>query len=388
MARASRPERGNVGIWGVLVFTVVGGFMALAVHTGRAYSNRGELQNGADSAALAGAAQLDGTTNGIGTAAAAAQQFGGLHYTENRSISIDPAADVAFGSWDRASRTFTPITGRTAADLREIVAVQVRDARSSLPVQFGPAFLGASTTTTVGSGAVAVGGGPCQATCAFPAAFADCLMVDPSGDLKCNQRYYVLSNDWQDNLGLTSLDPSKPASVPNIKAALQSCVETSQGEQIPITNGNPMQPISKAMTFPIEVVAPVVHVPSCPPAGYCPQTDPNCVNPKFVGSMPVRGFVSIVVCYATGSNVKQWPPNDWGPTGKSTPEEVELWNECGPAPTPADFPGVDPSKWPDPFLKQTIFLKQRCHWIDPGNQTVPGGCESFGIWTTHSRLVQ
>ena len=136
MIRRARGQRGNVGIWGALAFTVVGAFMALSVHAGRSYSNRVELQNGADAAALAAAAQLDGTQQGIDAAGAAAAQLGARHRTENQAISIG-AADIDFGSWDRPTGVFTPITGRTSADLRNIIAVEVRDARLNLPKNFG-----------------------------------------------------------------------------------------------------------------------------------------------------------------------------------------------------------------------------------------------------------
>lgn len=395
MAVKGRGERGNVGIWGVLAFTAVGAFMALSIHAGRQYSNRGELQNGADAAALAAAARLDGTPGGIDGAQAAAQAFGQAHFTENEQIAIDPAADVEFGSWDLATHTFTPIAGRTDGDLRKIVAVRVRDARLDLPVQFGPAFLSASTRTTVGSSAVAAGGGPCGEKCAFPAAFADCMLVNADGSLKCDDRFYVLNNDWQDNLGLTSLDPTQSASVPNIKDALKSCVKTSANEQIPVSNGNPIQPVfgswpSPPDSFPLEVVSPVVHADNCQTAHYetCVGSGSGansvCTNAKFVGDMPIVGYASFVICYITGSVVKAWPPPDWGVA--TSDAQQALWNECGPAPTQADFAGVPDAQWPDPFLKQTIFIKHRCHYEDPG--PAPAGCESFGIWMTRSRLVQ
>jgi Flp pilus assembly protein TadG len=390
----TRRERGNVGIWAVLAFATVTGFMALSVHAGRSYSNRAELQNAADAAALAAAAQLDGTQAGIDAATQAASQFGAAHRTENVAVGIG-AGDLTFGAWDRATQTFTPISGRTAADLRNIIAVQARDARLALPVGFG-AFLGGSMSTSVRSSAVAVGGGPCEDHCAFPGAFADCMMVNPDGSLRCDGRYYVLNNDWQDNFGLTSLDPTRPASVPNVKAALSACVETSADTPVPVTNGNPIQPVfgsgHSSLTFPMDVVAPVVHAPNCSTAQYqpCNRSNPNdpCTNAKFVGDMTIVGYVSIIVCYVTGPSVPRWPPSDWGPTGSSTPEQVELWSECGPAPIQADFPGVPATQWPNPFLKQTIFLKHRCQWIDPGTRTNKAGCQSFGLWTSRSRLVQ
>jgi Flp pilus assembly protein TadG len=386
-------ERGNIGIWAALAFTAVGGFMALAVHAGRSYSNRVELQNGADAAALAAAAQLDGTQAGVDAATQAAEAFGARHRTENVRIAVG-AADVTLGTWDRSTATFSPIAGRTAADLRQIIAVRVGDARTDLSVPFGPAFLRASTTTSVGASAVAVGGGPCEDSCAFPGAFADCMMFNADGTLRCDDKFYVLNNDWQDNLGLTSLDPSKAASVPNIKAALNDCVHTSADTPVPVSNGNPVQPVfTPTPTFPLVTIAPVVHPSSCQSAYYekCAASGgPNspCTNAKFVGDLPIVGYVSIVLCYVTKSTVKDWPPSDWGPSGSSTPEQVALWDECGPPPTQRDFPGVPDNEWPSPFLKQTIFLKNRCHWIDPGNRSHKAGCQSFGIWTSRSRLVQ
>ena len=134
-----RRERGNIGIWAALACTTVAGFMALSIHAGRSYSNRVELQNGADAAALAAAAQLDGTQAGVDAATQAAEAFGARHRTENVRIAVG-AADVTLGTWDRSTATFSPIAGRTAADLRQIIAVRVGDARTDLSVPFGPAF--------------------------------------------------------------------------------------------------------------------------------------------------------------------------------------------------------------------------------------------------------
>jgi Flp pilus assembly protein TadG len=395
MIHRDRRERGNIGTWAVLSFVAVAGFMALSIHAGRSYSNRVELQNAADAAALAAAAQLDGTQAGIDAATEAAAQFGAAHLTENVAVGIT-AADLTFGNWDRATQTFTEVTGRGAADLRSIIAVQVRDARLTLPVGFG-AFLGGGMTTSVRSSAVAVGGGPCDDHCAFPGAFADCMLVNPDGSLNCDERFYVLNSDWQDNLGLTSLDPAQPANVPSVRAALNACVESSADTPVPVMNGNPIQPVFRhSPSFPMEVVAPVVHAENCFSPHYqkCTSSDPTalCPNPRFNHDMTIVGYISIIVCYVTDAVVHRWPPArpdaPWGPTASSTPEQVALWNECGPAPLQTDFPGVPNTEWPNPFLKQTIFIKHRCHWIDPGNRTNKAGCQSFGLWTSRSRLVQ
>ncbi|HET9553269.1 MAG TPA: pilus assembly protein TadG-related protein [Anaeromyxobacteraceae bacterium] len=383
-------QRGAVLIWAVVGLVTVGALTALAINVGRALSVRGGLQNGADAAALAAAAELNGQLTGLAAAPQAAVALAGQHQTDmGLAVTLDPAADVVLGAWDRTTSLFTPVYGRTLTDLRNINAVQVRDGReaargNAVPVVFGGAFLSARTLD-VRTSAVAVGGGPCEDKCAFPAAFADCLLVNPDGSLNCDDRFYVFNSDWQDNIGFTSLEPGVSASVPNIKAALGACVASSADEPIPITNGNPVQPISQDPFFkrlPMTVNAPVVHADRCPPAQYqkCSQASPNgpCLNAKFVGDMTVVGYVTLKVCYITGSTVKVWPPADW-PAGDA---------DCGAAPGIEAFPGVDPSQWPDPFLKQTLFLKHKCHYEQPGNQSGVGGCGYYGTYTTRSRLVQ
>jgi len=267
--------------------------------------------------------------------------------------------------------------------------VQVADGRdaasgTAVPVIFGGAFL-RTRTVDVRAAAVAVGGGPCEDRCAFPVAFADCLLVDADGALRCGDRFFVLNSDWQDNLGLTSLVPGVSASVPNIKDALDECTASSADEAIPISNGNPLQPISQDPYFnrlPVEVGAPVVRVERCPPARFekCVQSDPvsPCLNAKFVGDLEVVGYVTIKVCYVTGAVVKEWPPRDW-PVGDA---------DCGEAPGPDTFPGVDPSQWPNPFLKHTLFMKHKCDVTQPGSRAGVGGCGYYGTSTTRSRLVR
>lgn len=383
-------ERGAIIIWAVFALFVVGALAAISINIGRMLSVRGGLQNGADAAALAAAAELDGQLTGIAEAQAAAVALAGLHQTDSgQSIVIDPINDVIFGSWDRDARLFTPIPGRTEADLRAINAVRVLDGRetargNAVPVVFGGAFVTPRTADVVAF-ATAVGGGPAEDECAFPVAIADCMFVNEDGSLRCDDRYFVLNSDWQDNIGLTSLEPGVPASVTNIKAALDQCIPSHIGEPIPISNGNPLQPISQDTYFnllPRETIAPVVHVDRCPPAQYqkCVSTSPTdpCVNAKFVGDLVVEGYVTVVVCYVTGAQVKQWPPADW-------PVDSP---DCGQPPTIVDFPGVDPSQWPDPFLKQTLFMKHKCERELPGDTSGTAGGGFFGTSTPRAQLVE
>lgn len=420
-----RRDRGGILIWSVFVLAMIGAFMALAIGAGRLYVVRGAIQNAVDGAALAGAAELNGQDTGLAEGREAATALALRHVSDaGLAVAVDRAGDVVFGHWYRegwdtagncqvppGSACFLPFEGsgpascppagcETAANAPVYTnAVQVRSGReaargNAVPTAFAGSFVGPATLD-VNARAVAVGGGPCQARGCFPVAFADCQLLDRETNelLGCDQRIFTLNNDWQDNLGLTNLDypPGANASVATISRLLdllrtnpdQLCA-SSIDNPINVNNGNPLQPLVpdvRQLGLPRDFSAPVVHVDRCPPATYqkcvrATQNDP-CVNPRFVGDMPVVGYVTIRVCYVTGSNpVNQWPPAGW-PTA-----------ECGPAPTQADFPGADPTEWPDPFLKHTIFMRHLCYVEQPGGSAGEAGCGFFGTSSPRSRLVQ
>src|SRR5512133_1818101 len=146
MRGASKRERGAILIWAVLGLVMVGSMLALAINVGRMVSVRGALQNGTDSAALAAAAELNGQETGISNGQESAVALAAAHHTDSGlNVVVDPAADVVFGHWDRSTRSFTPIAGRTVADLRIVNAVQVAAGRetsraNAVPVAFGGAF--------------------------------------------------------------------------------------------------------------------------------------------------------------------------------------------------------------------------------------------------------
>lgn len=73
LARFLRARDGGVAIYVALVSMVMMGFGALVVDAGRVYTLQTELQNAADSAALAGAAELDLTATSITRAREAAK---------------------------------------------------------------------------------------------------------------------------------------------------------------------------------------------------------------------------------------------------------------------------------------------------------------------------
>ncbi len=103
-----KTEGGGVAIYVALVSAVMIGFGALVVDLGRLFTLQTELQNAADAAALAGAAELDGTSDAITRARAAAttalvtvsSPTGLLNFQTFASggagVTFDPNADIRF----------------------------------------------------------------------------------------------------------------------------------------------------------------------------------------------------------------------------------------------------------------------------------------------------
>lgn len=140
-------------IIGICLFMLVA-FVALAIDVSHLYVVRNELQNAADSGALAGARHLyeedifaiNENANQIGEQAAIAN----IGDNKNIEVLFDPAApqegDVQRGHWSFNTRTFTrwddlippPIWGKSADELDAMVefvnAVQVIARRDSLPI--------------------------------------------------------------------------------------------------------------------------------------------------------------------------------------------------------------------------------------------------------------
>src|SRR5512135_1657125 len=119
--RRASGDQGAILIWSVFLLFVTGAFLALSMNVGHLYTARGELQNAADSAALAGAAELDGTQGGVNAARTASETFSALHHTDAATAVAITDADVTPGHWDVDTRTFTS----PAASLFETNAVRV-----------------------------------------------------------------------------------------------------------------------------------------------------------------------------------------------------------------------------------------------------------------------
>lgn len=370
MVARDHRQSGSILVWAVLSLALLITLLAVAMTVGRVVSVRGSLQNGVDSAALAGASALTMTPPGLAVAPVVSVAYAARHVTDaGLTIEVDPDADVVLGQWERTTNVFTPVAGRTKEDAWRINAVQVSAGRetsrgNAVPAAFGQAFSGRDTLD-VRARAVAVAGGPCSEDCAFPMVFADCDLtperLDPSrSDSLCGRTTaYVFHNDWTDNAGLTSLDGTVHASTTSVRNALSSnCsqdddIATQVDDSIWVENGdnlNPLAPYMRAERTGSVQTSPVVST-----ANNCAANDP-----KFNREAAIVGYTSWILCWATGSSVGSWPPDGW------------------PAVCPAVAAGA----------KNTVYVVHLCDYVQPGGSGGVGGCRYFGTSTTRSRLVQ
>lgn len=248
-----RDERGAVAVLVAIVLLVLGGFMALSLNVGHSRAVRGELQNAADAAALAGARELDGTmvpiTNRLPHAQAV--DFAGRHVTDKDVVVDIGQDDVILGHWDPfatdPATAFVPVTATNASQARQVNAVRVLTGReasrdNALEVFFGAAFLGNPARTNVRAEAVAVNGGPCNLGCpTAPLSFFDCGQLSEfARECKADSTFRMtvsMSSDPKDMVGLTNFtDSSSLAEMKNILSG-DTCAPISSGEEIAVQNG-------------------------------------------------------------------------------------------------------------------------------------------------------
>lgn len=266
-------ERGTTAIIVAIVLAVLCGFAALALDVGHLLSVRGELQNGADSAAIAGAKRLSGSNKHyeLAMAKADAENYARNHPTDLYDVEptqielgawvpVETACSKVGGTRTAGSDThqFCSIGGATEEDAANVNAVRVVTKRTgspgeagggAVPLAFG-AFVGKSGPQEVSAEAIAVTGGPCSQACPdLPIAIQAHCLYD-GGRIRCDSSgvgavYYVgLSSAPEDTAGLTSLSGSVPASADAICDVLRrddDCPSLENGEPINVQDGNSWQ---------------------------------------------------------------------------------------------------------------------------------------------------
>jgi Flp pilus assembly protein TadG len=108
-------QRGAVAVMTASMIFVILGVCGMAIDLGLMYNRRVEMQNLADAAALAAAAELDGTSAGVTRAVArAAAVAGNFHYSYTQTISWSSAA-LQFGTSPARSGTWISASAAQAA---------------------------------------------------------------------------------------------------------------------------------------------------------------------------------------------------------------------------------------------------------------------------------
>jgi Flp pilus assembly protein TadG len=298
-ARVLPKPRGVTAVVVAIVLAVLAGFLALVINSGHMFAIRGQLQNASDSAALAGAQELNGTVPGLEAARDQAVEWAGEHTTDKgMSVGIDRTADVELGYWDHEApreSAFTPITSTTPQSLRMTNAVRVRTGRETargnpMNVTMG-ALLGNNMTSDIRAEAIAVLGGPCEEGCAVPIAFASCIVLNPDGSLNCGTEL-VFNSDVTDNIGFTNLSTDPSVSTTVLRNILNGdCKKVETGDAINVSNGANLSPLVGDFQPYIgkQVSAPVVDLGSCP-AKFNEHT----------GGAPIVGFATFTITNVTG----------------------------------------------------------------------------------------
>lgn len=258
-AGARSNERGAVIVLVAVMLVMLIGFASLVIDIGKLYKVRGELQNASDSAAHAGATELDRTAAGIARAREAAREYARLHFADQAPVEIDDA-DIIFGHWNSQTRVFVPL-GSDPINPAIVNAVRVIDRRedaSGNPVVLHLARLMGHTRADVRSDAIAVSGGP-DAECGFPMVVPDCSLDEAIDEGTCDYCMTYQDNN-SDNAGWTSFDQGSVGG-PTITGLIEAgcfdaggnvlidpatgecagtCNEIQAGTEIKVQNGNLM----------------------------------------------------------------------------------------------------------------------------------------------------
>ncbi len=151
----NRKRRSGIAlVYGVILMTLLSGFVSLGVDYGHVQLVKTELQQAAESAARAAVSQFG---SGIATVQNTAVIWAGRNTADMTSVVIDPVNDVDFGTWTPATRSFTVLTGaaRTSANAVRVWAHRTAAKGNAVRLTFG-AVIGQSTCDVNASAVVYV----------------------------------------------------------------------------------------------------------------------------------------------------------------------------------------------------------------------------------------
>jgi hypothetical protein len=247
-----------------LMFVFVG-LLAVVIDLGHIHAIKNELQNAADSGALAGARGLyrpdldpDAVTEDLtpdcSRAVLWAKQAVESNWADKTPLNIDETIDIQVGHWDLDERKFTPVGGCPADG--QINAVQVltrKDDIANLPVTMGFAnFLGIANVDVrakaVGyiSWASGVEVNQCILPVALPCCGEDCLEI-----ARCPEKTRFISAQT-DNAVWTTF-ANHPASANKARCQLSFCGDAFEHYNANATEDCPLTEDGEVLAYGTEI---------------------------------------------------------------------------------------------------------------------------------------
>ncbi len=248
LVRLWRGQRGAIAAMAAMLLTTIVGLTGAAVDLGLIYSTKGELQNAADAAALAGAATMIsfGESGEMSvqptTAVLTAQQVSLANQAQGVSLTLR-SEDATIGYWDTATDAFDPgLTGSSNPnDVTAFQATVRRDnlANGPLPTYFG-GLVGLGTVNLRATSIAFLGwAGRSEPTAVdLPLAIHASALTN-AGNPNCGAAL-LFSNENDETAEWTSFFtwPTNDVTVRNyVDGALQS-PELKVGDSINVINGN------------------------------------------------------------------------------------------------------------------------------------------------------
>jgi len=363
-------------------------FVALVVDLGFGLTVKTQLQQVADAAALAGAAHLNGTLDGVNAAKADAIVYAAKNRAAGYPVELIDD-DVEFGYWDMLAKTFSRILPGQVGFPEDINAVRVTCRRNTargtgLATTFARVF--GRTTMDVKASAVAQVGGPSRCVDSddpeldcnldIPIVLCKDAITQVDGSPNCGVEITVGATPTQSG-ALTSY--YKTANDPNIRSYVDGdtpsiyakpcsqCpinLSTSDKSGIEVTQGVQPGVFADMRKKYEEKVAPCITSGSGPSCEY--------VN----GKLTWKAFVA-VVCVDCDT-----PSMTSGPACVTGFAKINIEEVCtSQGNTPCDHTGQAKSS------TNAVYGRLKCGDLGPGNNLGTGG-PLLGTYSPIPGLVQ
>jgi Flp pilus assembly protein TadG len=288
-------ERGVYVTWFIFLLPLLLAAIGLAVDMAHYRMAHAQLQNAADSAALAGAKSIDGQAAGRTAAATVGSTYAKSYTIDGQHLAESDVLAAETGKFGLSDGTFTTSGVNDIGANAIRVSLQRRDVTSF----FSPILSGTLESRSFTATATAVAGGAGAVECGAPLTVGACaLQYDSSGNLICPDK--LSFQNGTTSVGITIPDGSSPANGnkarPYFKAAVTEPLTCDQrvevGSELYLQNGddlsrtsvNDINDATNDGANPVPIIVPITDVP-CGGNG----------TATYNGTAPVVGFIKLTI---------------------------------------------------------------------------------------------